>query len=301
MSEPKSKVLKFWEEKNSKKIVTKIIYKSNKVWKAGKIMNETKKIVTILIVAVIAVVGVIGLNVVSQKENEKLMETYDNLMASKEAQLIYIARPTCSYCQQFQPILEEITGMYDMKYQYMNTDEINSSTLTKLLNKFNTDSSTPQLLIVKDGKVVDTQNGYTDREGLFKFLQENGLIDKEEVLEANDAHLTKIDYEGYDAAINSDTDKLIVVAQTGCSYCEQAKPVLNQIAKDNEVEVNWLDITTLSEDEQAKVTNSLDIFSEDFGTPLIMIVKNNKVVDSIQGFESKEKYVTFLQDNDFIK
>lgn len=264
-------------------------------------MNETKKIITILIVAVVAIVGVIGLNMVTQKENEKILEKYDNLITSKEAKLVYIGRPTCSYCQQLQPVLEEITGMYNIKYDYMNTDDLNSSTLTKLLNKFNTDSSTPQLVIVKDGKVVNTQQGYTDREGLFKFFQENGLIDKDEVLEANDAHLTKIDYDGYDAAINSDTNKLIVVAQTGCSYCEQAKPVLNQIAKDYEIEVNWLDITTFSEEEQAKVTASLDIFSEEFGTPLIMIVKDKKVVDSIQGFESKEKYVTFLENNKFIK
>lgn len=264
-------------------------------------MNETKKIIIILIVAVIAIAGIIGLNIAMEKENKKILQEYDNLIASKEAKLIYIGRPTCSYCQQLQPVLEEITGMYNVKYQYMNTDELNNSTLTKVLNKFNTDSSTPQLIIVKEGKIVDTQQGYTDREGLFQFLQEGGMIDKDEVLEANDAHLTKIDYNGYDAAINSDTDKLIVVAQTSCSYCELAKPVLNQIAKEYEIEINWMDITTFSDEEQSKVTDSLDIFNEEFGTPLIMIVKNKKVVDSIQGFENKEKYVTFLKDNEFIK
>lgn len=127
------------------------------------------------------------------------------------------------------------------------------------------------------------------------------MIDKNEVLESNDAHLNKINYAAYDEAINRDEPEFIVIAQTGCSHCEDAKPVLNIIAKEYDIKINWLDITELSEEEQNKVTSSLDIFSQDFGTPLLMIVKDKKVIDSIQGFESKDKYVTFLKDNNFIK
>lgn len=264
-------------------------------------MNEIKKIITILVVAVVAIIGVILLNVVTQKENEKIINNYKELRKSKTEQLIYIGRPTCSYCQQLSPVLKEITEMYQVKYHYLNTDELNNTTLTKVLNLLNTDSSTPQLIIVKDDKIVGTQQGYTDREGLFKFLQENGMIDKNEVLESNDAHLNKINYAAYDEAINRDEPEFIVIAQTGCSHCEDAKPVLNIIAKEYDIKINWLDITELSEEEQNKVTSSLDIFSQDFGTPLLMIVKDKKVIDSIQGFESKDKYVTFLKDNNFIK
>lgn len=264
-------------------------------------MNEKKKIITVFVAIIVLIALVIGINAITQKENEKTVEKYQNLMNNKTEQLIMIGRPTCSYCVELTPILEEITGLYDIKYTYMNTDELNEGTLNKLLKLFNTDSSTPQLLIVKDGKIVKTQEGYTDREGVFTFLQEGGMISKDEVLEANDAHLTNIDYAKYDELLNAKENKIIVVAQTGCSYCESAKPVLNQIAKENDMEINWLDITNLSEDEQAKVTASLDIFSEDFGTPLIMIVNDNKVVDSIQGYESEDKYVTFFKDNSMMK
>ena len=264
-------------------------------------MNETKKIITIFVAAIALIALVIGINVVTQKENKKTIEDYENLLNSKTEQLIFIGRPTCTYCIQLTPVLEEITSTYNVKYKYMNIDELSESTMNKLLNLFNTDTSTPQLLIVKNGKIVKTQEGYTDREGVFKFLQEGGMISKDEVLEAEDSNLNMIDYEKYHELINASENKIIVIAQTGCSYCESAKPVLNALAKEHEMEINWLNISELSEDDQLKVTDSLDAFKEDFGTPMIMIVKNKKVVDSIQGYENKDKYVTFFKDNGFIK
>ena len=83
-------------------------------------MNEIKKIITILVIAVVAIIGVILLNIATQKENEKIMNDYKDLKNSKTEQLIYIGRPTCSYCQQLSPVLEEITDMYQVKYHYLN-------------------------------------------------------------------------------------------------------------------------------------------------------------------------------------
>lgn len=264
-------------------------------------MNEKKKLITILVIAVAFIALIIGVNIASNQENQKTVDQYEKLLNSKTEELIFIGRPTCSYCEQLMPVLEEITGLYKVDYKYMNTDDLNSGTTDKLLKLFNTDSSTPQLLIVKNGKVVKTQQGYTDREGLFKFLQEGNLIKKDEVLEANDSHLKKIDYKKYDEYVYSKENKIIVIAQTGCSYCESAKPVLNALAKENEMEINWLNITELSEEDQTKVIQSFEIFNEDFGTPLIMIVRNGKVIDSVQGYENKDKYVEFFKKNEFIK
>ena len=264
-------------------------------------MNEKKKIIIFFAVILLMIVGVVGINYMTQKANERTIEKFEKLIDSKTEQLIYIGSPTCSYCQQFSPVLEEITKTYDLKYEYLNVSEVSDGTLTKLLNKLATDSSTPQVVIVKEGKVINVQQGYTDRDGFFKFLQDNGLISKDEKLEAVDANLNKIDYARYDKLINSKEEQIIVIAQTGCSYCESAKPALNVIAKENEIDINWLDITKLSEEDQINVTSSLDIFAEDFGTPLVIIVKDKKVVDSFSGYESQKQYETFFKKNKLIK
>ena len=62
---------------------------------------------------------------------------------------------------------------------------------------------------------------------------------------------------------------------------------------------NELDV--LSEDERNEFRKSLDILNSDFGTPLIMVVNDKKVVSSTQGFEDKEQMVTFLKNNKIIK
>lgn len=263
-------------------------------------MNETKKIITIFIIAIIAIIGVVGINYVTQKENQKTIDKFQKIMDSETEELIYIGSPTCGYCQQFAPVLKEITETYDLKYEYLNTSEISGSTLTKLLNMLGTDASTPQIVVVKEGKVVNIQSGYTDREGFFKFLQDNGVISKDEKLEPTDANLNKIDYTAYDELINSGEEEIIVVAQTGCTYCESAKPVLNTMAEEYDMDINWLNLTDLSEEDQTNLMNSLDIFNEDFGTPLIMIVKDKEVIDSITGFESQEKYEDFFKENGLI-
>lgn len=264
-------------------------------------MNEKKKIIIFFAVIALMIIGVIGINYMTKKANEKTIEKFEKLIDSKTEQLIYIGSPTCSYCQQFSPVLEEITKTYDLKYEYLNVSEVSDGTLTKLLNKLGTDSSTPQVVIVKEGKVINNQQGYTDRDGFFEFLQDNGLISKDEKLEAVDANLNKIDYIKYNELINSKEDQVIVIAQTGCSYCESAKPALNAIAKENEIDINWLNITELSEEDQVNVTSSLDIFAEDFGTPLVIVVKNKKVLDSFSGYESQEQYEKFFKENNLIK
>ena len=264
-------------------------------------MNEKKKIFIFFAVIALMIIGVIGINYMTKKANEKTIEKFEKLIDSKTEQLIYIGSPTCSYCQQFSPVLKEITKTYDLKYEYLNVSEVSDGTLTKLLNKLGTDSSTPQVVIVKEGKVINNQQGYTDRDGFFEFLQDNGLISKDEKLEAVDANLNKIDYIKYNELINSKEDQVIVIAQTGCSYCESAKPALNAIAKENEIDINWLNITELSEEDQVNVTSSLDIFAEDFGTPLVIVVKNKKVLDSFSGYESQEQYEKFFKENNLIK
>lgn len=267
-------------------------------------MNENKKLFTILGIVAAIVVVIIVSSVMGSQQEAKTMEDIEKMIKSDKKQLIYLGRPTCTYCQQFQPIIEELSDTYQYGYYYINTDDISGTNLSKILGLLKIDEGnfgTPTLVVMQNGKQEAIQPGYTDREGLFKFLQENEIISKDAVYEADDANLNKVDYAQYKEVIASDEEQVVVFAQTGCSHCESARPALNAIAKEYNLKISYLNITDLSTNDQKDFTNSLDILSEGFGTPLTVIVKNNKVIDSIEGFESKDAMIDFFQKNNLIK
>ena len=49
------------------------------------------------------------------------------------------------------------------------------------------------------------------------------------------------------------------------------------------------------------MTESLDILKDGFGTPLTIIIENKKVIDSLEGFESKDSMIDFFKKNGFIE
>lgn len=264
-------------------------------------MNELKKLYTILIVILVFVCIFIASAVSSHMKGKKYVEMVNNAFDSKETRLVYLGRPTCGYCSLLKPYLDSYSKKYDFKFDYINTDEVTKSQFQTILEKFDLSSDTfgtPYLAVVKDGKKVAEQHGYVAENKLFTFLQENGFINKEEKL-----YLDYIDYEKYNDLLKNGERELFVFVQTGCSHCENAKPVLEEIAKEYNVNIHVLNVSEFKdEDEQTNFTNSLSYYSEnEWGTPLMLVVENKEVKASKEGAQSKDSYISFFKENGFIK
>lgn len=265
-------------------------------------MNENKRLY--IIVGVMIVLSlIIGYSVIStNKKNQQIYDDFVSVVESEEKEIIFLERPTCYYCQLTNPSMESLSKQYEFTYNDINTDAISSSTLSKILDKLGLsadDFGTPYIAIVQKGKVIAEQPGYAEAADLFKFFQENGIIDKKaEYKEV----LNYVDYKEYESLISSSKAKLVVMVQTGCSACISAKPVLEEIVLENDITINALNITNLSDEEKNKVSESLDYLSEnEWGTPLLLVVKDKKVVDASNGFLDKASYEEFLKKNGFIK
>lgn len=90
-------------------------------------------------------------------------------------------------------------------------------------------------------------------------------------------------------------------AQTGCSWCQQFKPVEEKVAKDNNVQVIWFDVNTLSsEKEYNKLTGTFKEL-DNFGTPYTIFTKNNKIIGEISGFVEKAELVKKFKEYGVIK
>lgn len=91
-------------------------------------------------------------------------------------------------------------------------------------------------------------------------------------------------------AIDSEDDILVYFYQTDCVYCKQAKPILDSIVGEMEIELenfNLQEYTT--EWEQFKIT----------GTPTLVHYRNGAEVSRIDGLREEEDYREWFKDQSF--
>jgi predicted bacteriocin transport accessory protein len=256
-------------------------------------MNEKKKLIIILSIVVLIIIAVIGFEIFDNKRSEKMYNEFEEKFNSEENSLIYIGRPTCGYCNLLNPSIEDMKERYNFSYTYINTDVINSKYLNKILQELNISSlGTPYLAIVSNGSVVDTQNGYADYDKVFELLQKNNIISSDAELLLN-----YIDLDSYNKIIKSKDSSIIVVGQSTCQYCVKAKVILNDIVASNNTEINYLNLSYLTEDEYNEFKSSFEYFQDEFGTPVTLIVKDGKIVDKLEQLVSKEEYIEFFEQN----
>lgn len=121
---------------------------------------------------------------ISKKEQKDLnnisIDEYLALKSGSELSVIYIARPTCGYCQKEEPIVKNLAYLYEgLKINYLNTDELSEDDFNKLTSSddfFSSGFGTPTIILVKDGNIVDSSRGYHTKAELVEFFQKNELI-----------------------------------------------------------------------------------------------------------------------------
>ncbi|MBQ6497648.1 MAG: conjugal transfer protein TraF [Bacilli bacterium] len=110
-----------------------------------------------------------------QIDINQYMEMYNGT----EKQLVLIARPTCTYCQIAEPIIQNIIYKYNVTVNYLNTDDLDENgeeTLTSS-NEALKDVGTPTLLVVSEGTIHNTVDGLTDTAHYEQFMKDNGFIE----------------------------------------------------------------------------------------------------------------------------
>ena len=289
-------------------------------------MNEKKKGQILLLIGLIIVICFVSIIVIDSKKQAKLVNEYyqlyevdnENLASAfgdnnvvmevneDKYSIVFFGATGCSYCQMYQPVIDEIAELYGLNYYYVNTANLSQDKLVEMLEKGGVsveDFGTPTTVIIKNGEAVANNIGYMDREATFEFFQENGLISEDEVLPPEYENLTEISYNEYSELIKSTEPKVIVVGQTSCSHCIAAKPYYDEIARENDIDIYYLNFTKMTADEQEAIQTSLTYFKENtqWGTPLMLIVKDGDNIAVDSGFLDKQTVVDFLTENSIIK
>ena len=104
---------------------------------------------------------------------------------------------------------------------------------------------------------------------------------------------------------NSEKTQVVYIGRSTCGYCVKFLPVLQQAQKDYGYKTNYLDITTVSEEESnqlLKKDNDEKFLEENYGaTPMVILVKDGKLKDTWVGYSEYSEFAQFLEKNGFEK
>lgn len=95
---------------------------------------------------------------------------------------------------------------------------------------------------------------------------------------------------------------IVYIGRPTCGYCEKYAPILKKVAYKNDLKISYLNLDNLSDDEKNQLLAMDPYFKTDWGTPLIVIVGNNKIEEAkITGAQDESTTVEFFKTNKFIK
>ena len=130
-------------------------------------------------------------------------------------------------------------------------------------------------------------------------IVENAQKESEAVKDSEKKELTNINVDTYLEYFNGEEKKVILLARPTCGYCEIAMPIIQKVAKDYDLEINYLNSDEFEGEDEAKFVASSEEFKE-YGTPTLFIVSNGEVVSMVEGLTDYAHYEQFFKDNGFI-
>lgn len=107
-----------------------------------------------------------------------------------------------------------------------------------------------------------------------------------------------ITYSEYEELMASNKPFLAVVINDGCHYCEMYEPIVEEVANEYGIPVNYINLAKLSSDEYNSLSNSNSYLrTKNWGTPTTLFMVGNKVIDSIGQYVDKDTFVSFIKEN----
>ena len=114
-----------------------------------------------------------------------------------------------------------------------------------------------------------------------------------------------VDAEKTVKLFEKDDIQVIYAGRSTCGYCVQFLPVLQQAQKDYGYKTKYLDVDTVTEDGKKAIIakdNDEAFLANNFGaTPMVILVKDGKLVDGWVGYAEYDAFASFLEKNGFKK
>lgn len=109
----------------------------------------------------------------------------------------------------------------------------------------------------------------------------------------------EINYNEYSSLIENKEDFVLYIGSASCSHCLNFKPTLEKIIKNYQLDIKYIDISTLTEKEYAVLKNKTKLQ----GTPTVVFIEDGIVQTSpkIQGDMSYTRALEKFKESGYVK
>ncbi len=128
----------------------------------------------------------------------------------------------------------------------------------------------------------------------------NAQTESSNISDEDKKDFENIDIDKYLEFYDGSEEKLVFIGRPTCSYCQIAEPIVKKINKDYNLNIYYLNTDDFVDDDEAKFINSDEFLKNGYGTPMLFVVSNGKIVDKVDGLTDTNHYLEFLKTNNFI-
>lgn len=154
------------------------------------------------------------------------------------------------------------------------------------------------LLLIVSGSINSTdENVLSDN---LDEIIENAQNEAAIIKESEKKEFKEINLEEYLTRYNNEEKSIVLLGKPTCQYCQIVEPILSNIAYNYDLDIYYLDIDKLNEEDTQKLMESNEFLKNNYGTPILVIISNKNIDDKVDGLTDKGHYIEFFKENKFI-
>lgn len=136
------------------------------------------KKVLIILISTISLFLCFGCSFSKGKIEEISYDDFADKVKNKESFVIYVGSATCSHCEEFKPVLEEVVKDNGLTIYYIDNSKLTEAQQTQVKKKVDL-KGTPTLCNIKDGKADTSTNlvGSKDYDSTVEYFEIIGYIE----------------------------------------------------------------------------------------------------------------------------
>lgn len=111
-----------------------------------------------------------------------------------------------------------------------------------------------------------------------------------------EAGLQQISYDQYNEFVDNGDAFIVVIERAGCGYCVQYMPIVEEVAKEKNIPLYYIDTDTMTSEELNELSTKNDYLRKNpkWGTPTTLFMLGDRVLDSIGGYVEKDSVLSFI-------